>query len=353
MSTNNNTTTPAPDKRTFKTFTFNDLKAMPQTKWLIRGIIPEATAGILSGETGSFKSFFSLDMALSIAIGIPWQGNDTKPGNVLYIAAEGFFTMLERARAWALYHDIELPENFHIVKEPVNLSEPATTKELIDEVADLKPAFIVLDTLSQCAAGLNENDNGAMAAFMAGMIRLADKTGASVMILHHNSKATGQYRGASAIKANADFHLSLDRPKNDDSNTVFCRCEKQRGKPFEDFTLQGEVVELPDCDEYGDPITSLVFQAIDAPVPTKSQHPNQKRSNETRDKLLELFDQAAQDAEEGGGDVKIGSWKGLVEEEEICSERSFWRYKNAMEKDGTIVKNGTHNGNPLFRRGNK
>jgi hypothetical protein len=252
---------------------------------------------------------------------------------------------------------VELLENFHIVKVPVNLADARVVAAFRESVEAVNPDLIVLDTLSQCAIGVNENDNAAMADFVRGMMFLGSEIGAHVQVLHHNAKSTGTFRGAGAIIANIDTHISLDRPEGDETNTVFVRCEKQRGEPFEPFALRGEKVYLPYVDEKGKPISALVFTECGEVVTAKTEkHANSKRADKTRAALMEVFDRQFDEAAGKGFDgVKVGFWKEAVEEADapVCSERAFWAHRKILENDGTIEQNGSHNGSPTFHRGSK
>ncbi len=340
----------------FELLSFKDLAKMPRPKSLIYSILTEATASALTAKSGDFKSFISLSMALSVATGRAWFGNDVKQGAVVYVAAEGFFTMLDRATAWAQSHGVELPENFHIVKVPVNLADARVVAAFRQSVEAVNPDLIVLDTLSQCAIGINENDNAAMADFVRGMMFLGNEIGAHVQVLHHNAKSTGTFRGAGAIIANIDTHISLDRPEGDETNTVFVRCEKQRGEPFEPFALRGEKVILPFLDEKDKPISTLVFTECGDVVTAKvEKHANAQRADKTGAALLEVFDAVAREAKAKFGidGVKVGFWKEKVDEADppICSEPTFWRHRQALEKKSKQIEEcGTHNGSPLYRR---
>ncbi len=337
-------------KLPFETFTFKDLEKLPRREWLIRQLLQDETTSVLSADSGGYKSFLALDMALCVATGRAFQGREVKQGTVVYVAAEGFFTMLERATAWAQFHNCELPENFRIVKVPVNVADAATRRDFADSIESYSPIFIVLDTLSQCSDGANENDNGTMANFMRGMLLLGQRIGAHVMVLHHNAKGTNSLRGAGSIKANVDTQISLDRPDGDEQNTVFVRCEKQRSRPFEPFALRGHELLLPYTDEYGDPVTSLVFEACSDAVASKTEkHPNAKKADKTRARLLEIFDEVA--AKHDG--VKAGTWSAAVAEltPPICSPSTFWAHKKALEANGEIERFGSHSGSDLYRRG--
>lgn len=341
----------------FELFNFKALSKIPRQEWLVRGLLSEKVASVISADSGGFKSFFALDLGLCVALGRPFMGRDTKRGGVVYVAAEGFYTLHDRATAWALHHGCELPENFHALKVPINLGDMATVAAFASAVENLSPDLVILDTLSQCAVGANENDNGQMADFVRGMMALCGRIGAHVTVLHHNGKASGTFRGAGSIKANVDAHISLERPENDETNTVFIRCEKQRGRPFEPFALRGVEVVLPFVDEYGDAVTSLVFEPCGDEVAAKS---TKKAASEKADKtsaaLLAVFDEVAREAAALGIDgVKVGFWKEKAcpegeAAEPICSAPTFWRYRKSLENSGAIVECGSHNGSPLWKR---
>ncbi len=344
---------PEPEKASrFELFSFKDLARLPRQKWLIRGLLTEKTTSVISADSGCFKTFIALEMALCVATGRDFHGREVVQGAVVYVAAEGFWTILERATAWAQFHGVELPENFHVLRVPVNVSDANVVRDFAETVKSLNPVLIVLDTLSQNAVGLNENANEQMAQFVGGMMALGNEVGAHTNVLHHNAKSTGAFRGAGAIKANIDAHISLDRPEGDDENTVFVRCEKQRGKPFEAFALRGVEVELPYADEYGDAVTSLVFEPCgEAVAPKSDKHPNAVKADKTRAALMEIFDALA----EKFGGVKIGMWKSEVETkvelgELKCGGSTFWAYRKKLENDAIIELFDSHNGAELYRR---
>lgn len=346
--------TPTPERKedVFETFTFADMENEPRARWLVRSVIREGQASLLSGDTGSFKSFFELEMALCIATGTPFFGLEVLQGAVVYIAAEGYEDLKDRAKAWAQERGVELPSNFHAIRVPVNVGDMATAARLIRTVQSVAPVLIVLDTLSQNALGLKENSNDDMALFVAGMMHVGAAVGAHVQVVHHNGRESGVFRGAGAIKYNVHTHITLERPEGDDTNTVFVHNPKQKGKTFAPFALRGEEVVVAGVeDEYGDAITSLVFHvAQSAEIPT-AKHANAKKADKTRERLLEIFDEI--EGEHGG--VKIGTWKGKVEEAQIpkCGDSTFWAYRKKLENEGVIEFFDHHNGSELFRRAKK
>jgi hypothetical protein len=320
-----------PKAARFEVFSFADMERLPRPLWLVRGLLVEHTTSVLSADSGSFKSFFALDMALCVATGRAFHGREVRQGAVVYVAAEGFWTLRDRATAWARFHGVELPRNFHILRVPVDVSDAATAATFISELSGFNPALVVLDTLSQNALGLNENSNDEMARFMAGMMATARHLSAHVQAVHHNSKA-GNLRGAGAIHNNADAHISLERPEGGAPNVVFIRCEKQRGAPFDAFALQGSEIILPYEDEYGDPVTSLVFElAGDVPRIQGDGRNDRKAVSTTR--LLELLNELRGQIEHGQK-VSKDEWRDAAIQRGICKRTAFYDLSNELQASG-------------------
>jgi hypothetical protein len=62
----------------------------PARSWLVEKLIPEKGIGLASGQWGSAKTFITIDLSACVAAGLPFAGRDiTRPGGVLFIAAEG------------------------------------------------------------------------------------------------------------------------------------------------------------------------------------------------------------------------------------------------------------------------
>lgn len=200
---------PAPARR-FKFSSLAEVMTRPDPEFLIYRVLTLGGTSLLTAKHASFKSFIALDMGLSVAVGRAWHGFNTRRGAVVYIAAEGAAGIKKRARAWLDFYDEETPENFVVLDIPFQVADDKARADFIAEVAELKPALIILDTLARCAVGLEENSSKDMGGFADALGELARATGAHVMTVHHNNKG-GEYRGSSAVPAAVDTHLSLER----------------------------------------------------------------------------------------------------------------------------------------------
>lgn len=176
------------------------------------------TVGALVGPGGVGKSFWALEMAMSIAGGALGDLIGLRPrksGPVIYLAGEDPVSVLtHRIHAIGKYFDLEAQEQIskNLFIEPIMGSALNIMAEGLDFVCKLcsAPRLIVLDTLSRIHQ-LDENSNGDMASLITRLEQLASRSGASVLIIHHVSKTsfreshTDQYasRGASALIDNA------------------------------------------------------------------------------------------------------------------------------------------------------
>jgi len=246
--------------------TLEELEALPPPKWLIPGLFTEHSLAAVYGKPEAGKSFLAVDIAMSIASGVPWHGRPVERGGVLYVAAEGAPGLAKRIRAWRLDRAISVGEfEFWLDTGEVNLSAESTAavtayvQRIVDELGSLK--LIVIDTLNQTSAGADENSAKDMGRYIASMKRLRDETGATVVVVHHSGKEEGRgMRGSTAILAAMDTTVEVSREKG--SSEIMVKVQKQKdseAEPAMRFML--ERVVLPgQPDSLGKPPSSLVLK---------------------------------------------------------------------------------------------
>lgn len=223
------TTQPKP-KATF--LTLSELAMRPRPRWLVDNMLVEGGISLFTGAPASFKSFVALDIALSVATGTHAFGNKTFSGKVVYVAAEGVHSIIERTESWMQGQTDFYPDNFAIYDEPVDLGNKQTAEWFADSIGIA--SLIVIDTLARCAPGLDENDASEMGLFIESVAIIAKQTKAHVIIIHHNNK-TGTARGSTALPAAVDTHIAVTR----NSNTVTLQMLKQKdAEEIEPITLQ-------------------------------------------------------------------------------------------------------------------
>lgn len=183
--------------------------------WLIPNVLPAAGIGMIYGESGSYKSFLALDMALCLAFGIPGQwGAPPVKNDVLFLAGEGpVATAKKRWPAWMEWQEIEFRNDHRfLIKDRVPFYTDSDAWEHVKaDLAELKakPSLIVIDTLTRLITGLDENSAKDASMITNFMEQLARYYECFVLAIHHTGKDQNKgARGSSAFYANMDTVIS-------------------------------------------------------------------------------------------------------------------------------------------------
>jgi len=210
--------------------TVDGLKNLPPVESLITGLLDLDSLAIIYGPRGSYKSFITLDWALSVACGTRWHERMVTQVPVVYVAAEGVSGLGVRFDAWFSEHPMHHPKDrLQILPETVNLLNPATIGELAEICVEMEVKFVVIDTLARCLVGGDENSNkdAGMAVEQLDVIRR--HTGACVLLVHHSGKNKDNgARGASAFEAAVESVFEVD--KDDDMVTIKCTKQKNHAE---------------------------------------------------------------------------------------------------------------------------
>jgi hypothetical protein len=235
-----------------------------ETKWLLPKILEANVIAVLAGARGSMKSFIGLDWGIRMAI----AGH---PGAILSGEGAG---LDRRVAAWMQHHgqDVDLHALPLVALErAINLNVATELAALTDALAALpKPiAFIIIDTLSKFSAGLDENDNGEVAAFLSGLSAgLRDAFGCTVLLIAHSGHGdVRRPRGASALMCNPDAEYIVDRPGQGMTVTV-SRDRFKDTASLPPLAYTARVIDLGRKDACGDAITSLALDRASAPDQT-------------------------------------------------------------------------------------
>lgn len=214
--------------------------------WLIPGLIPDNEAVMLYGPTQSYKSFIALDLALSVAAGVPlFAGAPTRAGPVFYAALEGRRNIEKLRRpAWKKEHGITEPIPFYSLPAPMRIS-PEDCEEWEAEIrAFLKPGerpgLIVLDTVAKVLSGKNENDAKDMGDLIAWTDGLVDRFQCPVLAVHHTGRDATHSRGSSA--ADAGFGSIIVATAHRETKMVRIHVQKHKdAEEPEPWYLEGKV----------------------------------------------------------------------------------------------------------------
>ena len=243
--------------------TLDELEARTMNvNWLVKGLVPRDSMGMLFGGSGTYKSFISLDLALHIAHGMDWAGRRTEEGAVLVVAAEGGAGIYRRIQAWHQHHGLERTKNVFVCITPLILSEAHSMDVLRNSIAKMPvvPALVIIDTLAQTFAGV-ENDSSDISAYLRGInSELRAEFNTSVIIVHHSGHTVAERpRGSSALIGNLDYILGVFRPEGDERVARLSVVKQKDADKVEDLHFDMRHIVLG-VDEDDEEISSLVAE---------------------------------------------------------------------------------------------
>jgi hypothetical protein len=262
-------------------------------EWLLRPYLEADVLALMYGDYGTLKSFVAVDWSMRIGLGWPAIGYQFKrePQDVVYISAEGK-GLWKRLRSWCIrncpgesWRDVLKRACVYVIRRPLNLSAEQEVVHLAAQIEELgiKPALVIVDTLSRNSNGEPEKSTDAATSYLNNLDRgLRVYFGASVLFVHHVGHGDkDRHRGPIVLAANTDAEIRVVRP---DKGKLEVTLEVVRLKDSDlppPAGLKGVVVELGELDCDGQQITSLAIEGMDeAPGQQRNQQPGGKNQRE-------------------------------------------------------------------------
>lgn len=199
-------------------------KPLPRIPWLCKALsIGPGRPTILGGYGGVGKTFTAQALALAIAAGhtLLWDTYKIEHagGKVLHIDHEQgqWITDWRYQRlAWSLGVDLgALGDRLQTLHYPDLYLTSADAEAGLIELCTGR-ALVLIDSLRAACPGVDENDSK-MGSYLYMLARVSEKTGAVIVVIHHEGKTSGdnpragieKLRGSSAIAAGAGSVLSF------------------------------------------------------------------------------------------------------------------------------------------------
>ena len=259
--------------RHFRLLRDDDLDQLPSLRWMVKRIIPHAGVGAIYGDSGTYKSFLTLDLLAHIANGQEWFGRKVIAAPAVYVPFEGQGGIPARVAAWRIAQArrrnpdallIASPgnerSNVAVIMEPMNLREQADRDKLVQTLTECGWAggVLCIDTLAHAANGIDENSSE-MGEMIAIFRELQHRLGGVILIIHHSGKSQERgMRGWSGLHAAMDFVIECQRDKtNSKTEAKFVLTKVKDGSDGLSFAFAMQPVTLG-MDDDGDEISSLI-----------------------------------------------------------------------------------------------
>lgn len=176
-----------------------------QVSWLVQDWLPEATIGFVVAPPGSYKTWLTFDMAVSVATGTPFLGKYPvqRTGPVLLIQQEDFHGDIAQRLAVILQSRLDLraevteDDRFEVKAPPeipiyihpdrnLRFADQVVMDALELRIRELRPVLVILDPLY--SAAMTDDYMTKSAEQMLRLKIIRDRYGCSFLVAHHTTK---------------------------------------------------------------------------------------------------------------------------------------------------------------------
>ena len=176
--------------------------------WILDGYLARGAVTMLSAREKVGKSTFTMAALRAIQTGAPFIGRATQKTGVIYLSEETGATLPEKLARFELEDDgiVWLTRDM-----TGGIADFRTIMAAVVDEAERRGAgLIVIDTLAYWA-GLKDDDENSSGAMLAALRPILDAAarGLGTLLIHHNARQSGEYRGSTAIGGAVDVILSM------------------------------------------------------------------------------------------------------------------------------------------------
>jgi hypothetical protein len=329
------------------------LKNVKPPTWLVDGIATEGSVGFIAGSPKSFKSWFALDLALSIATGSLFLDyfRVVKPGRVLYIQEEDpastvkartkkiwrskssdKMTMEQGDVLWLPGNDDDFDPNIDIYLMEGFVVSEGHWQEWLDQVMTEAAAeddpyvMVIVDTLMNVAGDVEENKSQSMTTKIFKPIKvLMRKHNSAFRFVHHMGKGgdDGTKRGGQRMLGGTANHAWAE-------DSLYISRDSKPGRVKVEFESKSAPEQLYTISGLDNRLWTPFFEPVpkkDSPTPTTPGRAPRAKSSQPHP-VMELLGQG-------------GSWTTHdVAEATGKPYNSTYKSLQRFEARGLITKSG-------------
>jgi hypothetical protein len=184
--------------------------AAAASRWLVQDLWAEEAVGILGGEPKCCKSFLALDLAVSVAAGVPCLRQFPVPrsGPVLLFPAEDpLIVVRQRLAGICVAAGVAFePLPVQVITAPsLRLDLAQDRQRLANTVQALTPVLLILDPLIRIHR-VDENESSQIAPLLSYLRQLQRQFHLAVLVVHHARKDAQGQRPGQALRGSSDLH---------------------------------------------------------------------------------------------------------------------------------------------------
>lgn len=201
-------------------------KDITPPRFFVEGLLPQGLA-LLASPPKYGKSWFVLDLCLSVAAGRPFLGHRTNRAECLYMALEDGEGRLQDRMNKVLSGE-RAPTGFYYTTRATDIAGGLVGQ--LDSLLDMAPeiGLVVVDTLQKVRSPSASKESAYAADYRdAGALKsLADRHRVCVLLVHHLRKMGddgdpfNRISGTNGLFGAADTAMVMTREKRGDANTL-------------------------------------------------------------------------------------------------------------------------------------
>jgi hypothetical protein len=181
--------------------------AAGEPRWLIQGLWPADAYGVLAAQEKAGKTWAALDLAVSVATGLPWFDHfacPTSGGVLVFLGEGGERAMVRRIQAIATHKGVDpdqLAQGLRLCFRVPHLAAPGAGQELTaveHELAAHPAVLVILDPLYLAAGGASGSSLYDMGAVLQAIQAVCQQARCALLVVTHWKK-TGDGKGAERI----------------------------------------------------------------------------------------------------------------------------------------------------------
>ena len=227
---------------------------LPPLKYIVKDILPQGLS-ILCAPSKYGKSWFSLDLCLSVAAGAPFLGHETEKTGVLYLALEDGYRRLKK-RMGLILKGGQPPEGFDFTVKAGTIDSGLS--EQVNDYLKEKPGtgLIVIDVLQRVrSAGMRGAGGYSLDYADMGVLKnIADTHQICVLVIHHLRKLADDADPFNMISGTNGIMGAAD--------TIFLICKKTRADKEATLKMIGRDIETNDLIIVFDPDVTYKWRLV-------------------------------------------------------------------------------------------
>lgn len=216
-------------------------------QWVVESLIPFPGITIISGSPGSYKTWLTQAIAISVAEENPFLDKFRVPnsGKVLFIDKENHLKLVKK-RFQML--NCSSDKIIYSTDQEWRVDKSTDMSCLINSIKKINPRLVVFDSLLRIH-GKDENSASEMSEVFEELNKVKN-TGTAILLTHHHRKSysnqpsekSQQMRGSSDILAAIDSHIAVE-PKSDGSKLLFHQNKLRQDTAMEPFQVSVQTVQ--------------------------------------------------------------------------------------------------------------